>query len=318
MKYIKKCLISFALVLLVLVQTAISAFALIEKTEDFYVADYAEVLSEDTRNDIIAKNELLYEQTGAQIVIVTVRYLEDGYYADEYAVKLFNDWGVGDSSKNNGILLLLVTEEGKGWLTQGSGIDHLLTNDDVNNMLERYFWDKFDSGDFDGAVNSIFAQLINWYEDTYDFILGYGSYEEMDLGNTYTGSSAGSGFLFRTMVKYMIRIIALIILIVIIVLVNKSHRVHRRARRSFWVTPPPPPPPGPGSGFMHHNPGPRPGAHRPAPRPSRPSRPGGSSFGGSSFRSGGGGFSSGGGGGRSGGSHSGGGGRSGGGGAGRR
>ncbi len=305
MKYTGKRIFFVLVALLVLLVSITPALAFPEPTEDFYVADYAEVLSDATESAIISQNDLLYAQTGAQIVVVTVRYLEGDYYADEYAVKLFNDWGVGDSEKNNGILLLLVTEEGKGWLTQGSGIEAYLTNDDVDMMLENYFWKKFDKGDFDGAVETLFAELIEWYEDTYDFKLGDESYAEIPTVSADTGYSA-------RIVKFMFKLIIFVIIIVVIVSVNSKSRVNRRRSSgpSFWVPPP---------RIWHHSPTHRPPSHRPPPH--RPPNSG------SSFRSGGGGFSSGSrsgfsGGGRSGGfsggSRGGGGGRSGGGGAGRR
>ena len=231
MKHSIKRVFSVLVAMLILLLSTTSALAIPEPTEDFYVADYAEVLSDTTENMIISQNDLLYSQTGAQIVVVTVRYLEDGYYADEYAVKLFNDWGVGDSEKNNGILLLLVTEEGKGWLTQGSGIEAYLTNDDVDMMLENYFWKKFDKGDFDGAVETLFSELIEWYEDTYDFTLGDESYVDTTVSNIGTS--------WRVF-KFLFKLIIFIIIIAVIISINKKGRVRRTRTHTpnFWVSPP--------------------------------------------------------------------------------
>jgi len=302
MKHIGKRVFSVFVAVFVLLISITPALAFPEPTEEFYVADYAEVLSDATENTIISQNDLLYAQTGAQIVIVTVRYLEDDYYADEYAVKLFNEWSVGDSEKNNGILLLLVTEEGKGWLTQGSGIEAYLTNDDVDMMLEKYFWKKFDNGDFDGAVNSIFTELIEWYEDTYNFTLGDESY--VDTTPVDTGYSSRVS-------KFMFKVIIFIIIIAVIASVTNKGRVRRRNTRTtgFWVPPP---------RTWHHTPTHRPPIYRTTHRPPTHNSSSRSSSGFSSGSRGG--FSGGGrsGGGFSGGSRGGGGGRSGGGGAGRR
>lgn len=221
MKHIGKRIFALSLLLFILLG-GISAYAFPEPTKDFYVADYADVINASTENTIIQQNDLLYEQTGAQIVVVTVRYLEAGYYADEYAVKLFNDWGVGDPVKNNGILLLLVTEEGKGWLTQGSGISSALSNDDVELMLDKYFWKRFDRGDYDGAVETLFDELIEWYEDTYNFTLGDSSYVDT---TTSPGKSYSSGkILFKA---------ALIIIIILIFASSSDSR--NSYRRGFWI-----------------------------------------------------------------------------------
>jgi uncharacterized protein len=99
---------------------AAPAGAVVQRSEEYYVADYAQVLSDDIEQKIISSNvDLEQKCEGAQIVVVTVEYL-DGMYADEYAMRLFNDWGVGSREKNNGMLLLLATEEKKCWLTTGA------------------------------------------------------------------------------------------------------------------------------------------------------------------------------------------------------
>ena len=68
-----------------------TAFALevVEPTENFYVADYANVLSNTTENYIVTENDALYAQTGAQIVVVTVDFIGSNDIED-YAYELFN------------------------------------------------------------------------------------------------------------------------------------------------------------------------------------------------------------------------------------
>jgi uncharacterized protein len=139
----------------------------VPQSEEHYVADYAGVLAEATKEGIIRTNALLEEKTGGQIVVVTVEYL-DGMYSDEYAVKLFNDWGVGDKDKDNGMLLLLAVNEGKAWLTQGAGIANAFSDDIINSYLDSYFWREFDNGNFDTAVRNLFDPLVWWYEDYYN------------------------------------------------------------------------------------------------------------------------------------------------------
>lgn len=175
MSAMKKGLSCLLLALLLSLLTLLPALAFVEPSGAFYVTDKAEVLTPNTENKIISQNELLEEETGAQIAVVTVTYLdEEDYHADEYAARLMKDWGVGDGEKKNGMLLLLVTEAGKAWLSTGDGINEALDNDQVGTLLSRWFWKKFDAGDYDGAVSDLFDRLIEWYEDYYDFRLGSG------------------------------------------------------------------------------------------------------------------------------------------------
>ncbi len=304
-KYGRMLICIFALLFIVLTP----ALAFVEQTDAFYVADYAEVLSRETEDYIVSANQKLYSETGGQIVIVTVQYL-DGYYSDEYALQLFNDWGVGDAEKNNGMLLLLATMEGKAWLTQGAGIKNDFTDTYINELLDEYFWKDFDKGNFDAAVNKLFPKLLAWYEDYYQSGAGGNGYDydydNEGYGYYYEPYHVSGGLSFFPAVS----IFAVIFFFICIIAFLGS--VFGRTRRRFFFFGPRI---GPRWGGGYYNPLP-PGVFFTR-GPRGPGSSGGFGGGRGGGFGGGGGFSSGGGGGRSGGGF-GGGGRGGGGGGGRR
>lgn len=183
---------SFILALCLFLSLGVSAFAVVDQSESFYVADYSNVLSNDTEQMIINYNGALEQQCqGAQIVVVTVDYL-DGMYSDEYAYQLFNDWGVGSADYNNGMLLLLAIQENKAWLAYGLGLSSLIDGDQVDSLLDKYFWKDFDRGNYDEAVTSLFNALLAWYDEQYDAqVVQSGS--SVSSGNEYyTGYSQPS------------------------------------------------------------------------------------------------------------------------------
>ena len=164
---LKKQALSLLLVLVLCLSLAPGAYALVAPSDNFYVADYADVLSDSTEQMLIQYNGALESQCrGAQIVVVTVHYL-DGMKSDTYAYQLFNDWGVGSAEENNGMLLLLATEENKAWLSYGLGLSESLDGDRVDTLLDRYFWTDFDKGNYDSAVRKLFAALLSVYDEVY-------------------------------------------------------------------------------------------------------------------------------------------------------
>jgi uncharacterized protein len=81
----RKILASVLLFVLLAAMLITPALAIVEPTEEFYVADYAGVLSDSTKENIVNYNGYLEQSmNGAQIVVVSVEYL-DGMYSDEYA-----------------------------------------------------------------------------------------------------------------------------------------------------------------------------------------------------------------------------------------
>ena len=89
------------------------AQAVAEPTAARYVADEADVLSSETEQYIIDKNQSLFEDTGGEIVVVSVDFM-DGMDAADYAMAVAESWGgIGDESLNNGFLLVYAVGENK-------------------------------------------------------------------------------------------------------------------------------------------------------------------------------------------------------------
>ena len=77
---------------------------------DQCVVDKANVLSDGTIQTITDLNIQLEDSCkGAQIGVLTVDYT-GSLSTEEYAVAAADKWGIGSSSENNGVLILLVME----------------------------------------------------------------------------------------------------------------------------------------------------------------------------------------------------------------
>lgn len=229
----KKRLFLILLVLLLVSDLAVPAFAVVEKSEKFYVADYANVISESIEDELVKVNgDLEYYCDGAQLVVVTVDYL-DGMYSDEYAMRLFNTWGVGGKS-SNGMLLLLAPQENKAWLTIGAGINGSFSDSMASQYLDSYFWKDFDNGDYEIAVVKLCNALLRWYSDYYGLDIdasdGSGGESNAEMPAVDDGARRMRGT-SRT---------GLIILVVIIIyIVISSDRRRYRAYHSYMGIPMP-------------------------------------------------------------------------------
>ena len=158
----------FALLLLPVMALGTLAADVPEPSSDFYVYDGAGTLSESTKDLILnASGPLEQYCDGAQIVVVTIDYLPSGYDSEQYANLLFNSWGVGSSSANNGLLLLHVVKEDRGWLAVGAGISKQMTSSYANSLMDEYFWPYSDAGEYDEAVATLFPHLVDFFAQLY-------------------------------------------------------------------------------------------------------------------------------------------------------
>ena len=89
------------------------------------VADLAGILDPSTVSELDGLIRQTREKNGAVLVIATVPSLED-MTVEDYAVKLFKSWGIGDKDKNNGILLLVAPTEHKVRIEVGYGLEGIL------------------------------------------------------------------------------------------------------------------------------------------------------------------------------------------------
>lgn len=283
-KAIKIVAIMVAVVTLAFTSTAFADIP--QKSSSFYVADYADVISQDTEDYIVSKNGQLENLCGGQIVVVAVDFL-DGMDIEDYCYKVFNEWEIGSAEENNGVLLLLAIGEEDYWCMQGKGLESRLSSGDISEMLWDYLESDFAAGNYDSGVRSFFDRIYDEVSHIYS-------------GQSDVSSSQGNGWKIARIV-----IGVAIILVLLAVLLSVKGGSSRRRRTSAGYPPPPPRPPRrrrynsrpapPPRPRENRPPSPRP-ASRPAPRPtSRTSSR--SSFGGTGR--GGGGRSRGGGAGRS-------------------
>ena len=129
--------------------------------EGAYALDKSGVLSAETKNHIALYNQYLEESCGAQICVVTIPTMDYVGYDDieNYAYDLFNTWGIGDKDEDNGVLLLLVTDDELYWCLQGEGIEDTLSSSAISDILTENMQDDFYAGEFDSGTQKTFDAL---------------------------------------------------------------------------------------------------------------------------------------------------------------
>lgn len=145
--------------------------AIVQPTSQFYVNDYADILSPETESFIVNNSATLAQATTAQIVVVTVKNLE-GKSLESYATQLFREFGIGDKQKNNGLLLLLALEERKSRVEVGTGLEGILPDGKTGRFQDQYMIPYFRDNNFDeGILNgykAFYAEVAKEYNYEYD------------------------------------------------------------------------------------------------------------------------------------------------------
>ena len=159
---------------------------------DQCVVDDANVLSNSTTTTIENLNAQLTEQcSGAQIGVLTVEYT-GSVSTEDYAVQAANAWGLGSSSNNNGVLILLVMQskqyaDGDYYLATGDGFRNT-TLEKQASAIAQTMEDSFAAGDYDAAVTTCAQNVASTIADIYGVTLSGTTGSTGTVGNGNTGS----------------------------------------------------------------------------------------------------------------------------------
>lgn len=189
-----------------------------------WVEDFANVLTPSTEQYIQQYSQYLADDHSACIVVVTMDYVTGEI--DDYALSMFNQWKIGDSNFNNGVLLLLSIGDDDYYMMIGRGLEDDFPISDIQYLLDNYLEPDFAIKDYDSGVRKVFEQTYDYMENN---IYYQGNNNNNNHGDIYNPYSA------------LFTLIGLIICFIIIISVLRSiRRVRRYYEPTYYYTRPRP------------------------------------------------------------------------------
>ena len=127
------------------------------------VNDWAGVLSPEAVARLETKLQAARDETGVHVVLVTMKRLADhggaGMRIDSYAKGLFNTWGVGDKTRNDGVLILVATDDREIRVALGAGYDAVWDNA-AQAAIDKGFLPEFRAGKIEAGIEAGIDQVI--------------------------------------------------------------------------------------------------------------------------------------------------------------
>lgn len=117
------------------------------------VVDQANLLDTQQEAELETKLKAYEDKTTNQIVVVTIKSL-GGVSIEEYGVELGQHWGIGQKTKNNGVVLLIAPNERKMRIDVGYGLESTLTDAMCAIIIDRRLRPNFKNGDFVGGIKT--------------------------------------------------------------------------------------------------------------------------------------------------------------------
>lgn len=129
---------------------------LTDKTQ--YVSNPDGVLRQTTVDSLNRSIAHIWQSSSAEVVAVVVNTI-DGNDIDDYATALFRHWGIGKKDNNNGVLVLVSTEERKAVIRNGYGAEGILPDIICGRIIRDNMVPHFREGDYDGGMLSAVARI---------------------------------------------------------------------------------------------------------------------------------------------------------------
>ena len=195
----------FLIIFIFLLMITSNVFAVVKPTSNFYVNDYANLLTSETENYIMSVNQKLHSQTKAQVVVVTVKNLE-GNSLEEYSTELFRSFGIGDSKLNNGVLMLIALEERQSRIEVGYGLEGILNDAKTGRIQDNYMIPYLKENNWNEGIKNGFTAIVNEIEKEYNVSAGT---QQVYVDNTVNNLVFTSLIPFSLFATIIVRIISI-------------------------------------------------------------------------------------------------------------
>lgn len=188
----------FAFLLCLTHATPVLAYNFPNPTASFYVNDTADLMTNEHKDYIIAANEDLCDKTGAQIVVVTIPALE-GVSIEEYSTELFRTYGIGDAEKNNGILILLSSDDRECRIEVGYGLEGVINDAKAGRIMDNFMIPYFKEGNWDEGLINGFDSILDEICEEYGIEVEHNA-ARVPSSTVSEEDSADDGMLWATVI----------------------------------------------------------------------------------------------------------------------
>jgi len=128
-----------------------------------YVNDFANVITSTDERSMETLLLELEEKTTAQIAVVTVSTTQP-LVIEEYAVGLFEEWGIGTKEEDNGMLILMAVNDRKVRIETGYGLEGAIPDALASQIVNQIMTPEFKQGNLSKGLllgSVAVAQLVS-------------------------------------------------------------------------------------------------------------------------------------------------------------
>ncbi len=150
-----------------------------------YVTDQAGIMEDADHQKIEAWIKELRQKTTAEVAVVTVESTEP-LSIEEYAVRLFQRFGIGQKGKDNGVLLLVASKDHHMRIEVGYGLEGAVTDAYSSAIINNIMVPEFKQGQYSDGIAKGTAAIVTLIAKEYNVTLtGVPQPQELTDGSSW-------------------------------------------------------------------------------------------------------------------------------------
>ncbi len=198
MKKVKIYLLLFTIILMY----PISTLAIVQKGEDIYITDEANIIKKDTKDYIKKISSYLHDIELINYYVVTVKNLED-LEMEEYANQVYDEFDIGET----GMLIMVARDEGLIRVQVGDDFSKFITEEEIEEYIDTYIIQFINNGNWDNAIKNGYNAFCKKICDYYHI-----EYEDLEINNKVKWTDKYKEYILLLMVALAVGISRVLII----------------------------------------------------------------------------------------------------------
>lgn len=141
-------------------------FQLPEKPDN-YVTNDENILMKWQEDELNGKLRDFEKKTSTQLFVYVAKSLR-GKNIEQYSKDIFNKWGIGQESKNNGILIAIFIDDREQRIQVGSGLESTLPSSLLSEIQEEQMNPNFREREYHKGIDAGIDKLIYYSNHAYE------------------------------------------------------------------------------------------------------------------------------------------------------
>jgi uncharacterized protein len=162
----KKSLVPVIVLLSILAVFSLNAQEVKFPSPRGHVNDYAGIISDKVREQLEKMLIVVENKTSAEMAILTVNSTAP-LTIEQYAVELFQDWGIGKKGKDNGVLLIVAKDDRKVRIEVGYGLEGALTDVHSKIIINDLMTPHFKAGNYEAGITAGAVMIVKVIANEY-------------------------------------------------------------------------------------------------------------------------------------------------------